>query len=398
MERIEDGSVVSAAGFKVGSAACGIRRSRGPDVALIVCEGGGAAAGVFTTNRFAAAPVRWSRRILPTDDLRAVVANSGNANACTGPGGENAVRNTVAGVASLLGCDLQQVAVCSTGHIGVPLPMEKLEAGIEEAGRALSPDQEAARQAERAILTTDTTAKACAVRSQLEGDAFHVGGMAKGAGMISPHMATMLAFVTTDAWVPPPLLQSAVEKCTDVTFNAIAVDGDTSTNDSVIALASGASDAVVTRGKALQRFSEALRFVMQDLAIRIARDGEGATKLITVKVSGAQTAGDARKAARAVSESLLLKCAIYGEDPNWGRILCAAGYSGADFRPQDVTLRIGGVQVFSDGTPTGADASAELGGDTVELSLDLGAGDESATMWTCDLSKEYVDINAGYDV
>ena len=396
MHVLDEGSPVSPRGFVVGSATCGLKQSGQPDVALLVCEGGARAAGVFTTNRFAAAPVRWTRELLPCEDLRAVVVNSGNANACTGPRGEQDVVETVARTASLIDCEMEQIAVCSTGVIGTPLPMEKLHAGVEDAFNTLSADVDAARGAERAILTTDTRPKSCAVEAQVGDQSFRVGGMAKGAGMIAPHMATMLGFVTTDVQIEADLLQQTVEECTEETFNAVTVDGDTSTNDSVVVMASGESGVAVEEGGGLEEFTEALRHVMQDLAVSMARDGEGANILIRVDVSGAATRKDARKAARAISESLLVKCAIHGRDPNWGRIVCAAGYSGAEFDPDEVTLHIGDVKVFGEGTPTGEDASAELKGGEVRLLLDLGAGDDSARMWTCDLSKEYVDINAEY--
>ena len=396
MHVLDEGSLVSPAGFTVGSATCGLKQSGKPDVALLVCEGGARAAGVFTTNLFAAAPVRWSRQLVPADDLRAVVVNSGNANACTGPRGEQDVVETVARTASLIDCEMEQIAVCSTGVIGEPLPMDRIHSGVEDAFNGLSAETDAARGAERAIMTTDTRPKGCAVESQIGEDTFRVGGMVKGAGMIAPHLATMLGFVTTDVQIKPELLQQAAEECTQDTFNAVTVDGDTSTNDSVLVLASGKSGVLVQEDDGLGEFKEALRYVMQELAVGMVRDGEGANILIRVDVQGAATCEDARKAARAISESLLVKCAIHGRDPNWGRIVCAAGYSGADFDPDQVTLHIGETKVFEGGMPTGHDASGELQGEEVRLLLDLGAGDQSTTMWTCDLSKGYVEINAEY--
>ena len=398
MEEIQGGSIISPAGFRVGSSRCGIRQAEGkPDVALLVADAPASAAGVFTTNRFAAAPVEWCCDILPGEGLRAVVINAGNANACTGEQGREDVRATARRVAGLVNCDERQVVVCSTGVIGRPLPMHKLLQGVSDAFEALSPEPEAARSAERAIMTTDTVPKACAVRSWADGKTFHVGGMAKGAGMISPNLATMLVILTTDAGVPARLLQRLLKDCADSTFNAITVDGDTSTNDSVVALASGASGLAVEPGTDAERpFCEALHYVMHDLALKIVRDGEGATKLVEVRVSGAASREDAQAAARAIADSLLVKCAIHGGDPNWGRIVCAAGYSGARFDPARASLAIGQVQVFAGGTPTGADASGELSREEVRLHLDLGSGQKSATVWTCDLSEEYVQINAEY--
>ncbi|MEF8788455.1 MAG: bifunctional ornithine acetyltransferase/N-acetylglutamate synthase, partial [Planctomycetota bacterium] len=248
-----------------------------------------------------------------------------------------------------------------------------------------------------AILTTDRGPKTSGVRAVVNGEPFTICGMAKGAGMIAPHLATMLCFITTDAKVPPEMLQDMLGQGVQNTFNAITVDGDTSTNDSVLALASGASGIDVEAApESRRRFGRALRTVMQDLAIQVVRGAEGASKLIQVKVTGGSSREDARAAARAVASSLLLKCALHGEEANWGRIVCALGYSGAWFEPDQVTVSIGAATVFDDGRPTGARASSELQGSEATIYIDLGAGQEKATMWTCDLSKEYVDINAGY--
>lgn len=398
METIEKGGIVSAAGFRVGAARCGIKSAEGePDVALIVSDGPCSAAGVFTTNAFAAASVRRSRAQLPAADIRAIVVNSGNANACTGERGAADVRRCAELAAELLGCRPEQVCTASTGIIGHPLPMDRLEEGIRRAHAALSAEAEAARAIERAIMTTDTRPKAAAVRSELAGVPFHVGGIAKGAGMIAPNMATMLAFVTTDAAVPPAVLQACVREGADRTFNRITVDGDSSTNDSVIVLAGGAAPArVQAEGAGVAAFQDALGAVMADLSLQIVKDGEGATKLIEVKVSGAASPGDARKVARAVAESQLFKCAAYGGDPNWGRIVCAVGYSGAGVKPELTTVHIGSVCVFESGTATGGDASGQMQADRVTVRIELGAGPGSATLWTCDLTEQYVRINAEY--
>jgi glutamate N-acetyltransferase/amino-acid N-acetyltransferase len=398
LQVIPGGSILSARGFRVGSAACGIRTTKGlPDVALIVSDGPAACAGVFTQNRFAAAPVLWDRSILPSDRLRAIVVNSGSANACTGGRGIRDVHRTAALVAELAGCGRQQVAVASTGIIGHPLPMDRLEAGVRAAWAALSTDVEAARSAERAIMTTDTRPKACAVRAEVAGRPFCVAGMAKGSGMIAPNMATMLAFLTTDARVARTTLQRLVRRAAGVTFNRVTVDGDSSTNDSVFVMAGGAAGvSVPSRGAAFEAFQAALTHVMEDLAKQIARDGEGATKLVEVTVTGARTVAQAQKAARTIADSPLVKCAVHGGDPNWGRVVCAAGYSGVELNPDRSTLELGSVRVFQRGVPTRANAVAEMAGPEVRIVMHLGVGRARATVWTCDLSARYVEINALY--
>jgi len=394
---IKDGSVVSPRGFLVGSARCGIRTaSHAPDLALLVCKDGAAAAGVFTRNTFAAAPVQWCRRILPAEGIRAVAANAGIANACTGEQGRRDVERTASLVAELAGCRPEAVAVASTGIIGQVLPMDRLTRGLRQAWASLSAGVEAAREAERAIMTTDTRPKAAAVRVEGDERAFCVGGMAKGSGMISPDMATMLAFLTTDAAAAPAFLQQALRKAAGATFNRVTVDGETSTNDTVLLLASGASGLRIGQEVAGEDFEHALRQVMESLAKQIARDGEGATKLIEVRVSGAADAAEAHAAARAIAESLLVKCAIHGGDPNWGRIVCAVGHSGAAVDVERAWLEIGGVRVFEGGSPTDVDASPQLAGEEALIHMELGTGAGEATVWTCDLSADYVAINAHY--
>ncbi len=398
MESIPDGTILSPAGFRAGAARCGIKTAEGqPDVALIASDGPAAAAGVFTRNRFAAPSVVWNKQRLPADDLRAIVANAGNANACTGAQGARDVRTTAELVAGLVGCAPEAVCVASTGIIGHPLPMEKLTAGVRGAAAALSGEADAARLAACAIMTTDTHPKSAAVRSEIGGVPFSVGGMAKGSGMIAPNMATMLCFVTTDAGVTPARLQAALGGAADRTFNRITVDGDSSTNDCVIVLAGGASGAQVDDdGAGSEEFAAALEAVLSDLAIQVARDGEGATKLIEVRVAGAMTKRDAVLAARAVAESQLVKCAVYGGDPNWGRVLCAVGYSGAQARLESTSIHLGRTCVLENGTPTGADASEAVKGERVLVHVDLGLGASEATVLTCDLTEEYVRINAEY--
>jgi glutamate N-acetyltransferase/amino-acid N-acetyltransferase len=395
---ILDGSILSAAGFRAGAAGCGIKKVEGElDVALIVCDGPASGAGVFTTNSFAAAAVRWNRERLPADQIRAIAVNSGNANACTGERGERDVRRTAELVAELTGCAPDEVCVASTGIIGHPLPMDRLEAGLREAHSRLGAAEADARAAERAIMTTDTRPKAAAVRSAIDGVPFHVGGTAKGAGMIAPHMATMLAFVTTDVQVSAADLRTFLSEAAEDTLNRISVDGDSSTNDTAIVLASGRSGARVSAdGPGAEEFRCALGAVMGSLALQIVRDGEGATKLIEVRVEGAADAESAHRVARAVAESQLFKCAAYGNDPNWGRIVCAIGYSGVPVQPENTTVHIGPVCVFRRGMPTGDDATGPMHEDTIPVGIDLGAGSGRATVHTCDLSEEYVQINAEY--
>jgi len=395
---IPDGSILSAAGFAVGAARGGLKKAAGePDVALVVCDAPTSGAGLFTVNRFAAAPVQWCRRHLPSPRVRAVAVNSGNANACTGEQGDRDVQRTAELIADLVGCAPEDVCVASTGIIGHPLPMDKIEAGLRESHLRIGTGEAHARAAERAIMTTDTRPKAAAVRSAVDGRTFHVGGMAKGSGMIAPNMATMLAFVTTDALVAPGDLREFLREAAGQTFNRITVDGDSSTNDSVIALAGGRSGVNVTPdGPGAAEFRQALLAVMDSLALQIVRDGEGATKVIEVIVEGAADADSAHRVARAVAESQLVKCAVYGCDPNWGRIVCAIGYSGAAVQPHTTTVHIGPVCVFHNGMPTGADARAPMHADTVAVRINLGIGFGRGRVRSCDLTREYVRINAEY--
>ncbi len=398
MEWIEEGGFTSAAGFRAGHARCGMKQSGDdPDVALLVSDGPAAAAGAFTTNRFAAAPVQWCRRQLPRDDARAILANAGNANACTGGQGARDVVRSAELVGELLGCEPGRVLVASTGIIGHPLPMDRLESGIRTAAGRLRPTLDATRSAERAIMTTDTEPKGCAVRSEVGGTPFVVGGMAKGAGMIHPDMATLLCFVATDAAVAPDALADVVRKVVDSTLNCITVDGDTSTNDTLIVLANGASGAHPEHNPGgPAAFERALHAVVADLAGRIVADGEGVSRVFEVRVRGAATDAEARRAARAVAESQLVKCAVYGGDPNWGRIVCALGYSGADVKPETTAMSIGPAKVFDAGEPTGEDASRHMQQDKVEILIDLGLGEGSAAVLSCDLTEDYVRFNSAY--
>ena len=392
------GGVTAAAGFRAAGVACGIKLG-GLDLALVAAEQPASAAGVFTTNLVTAAPVLVSREHLRRTSgvAQAVVANSGCANACTGDAGLAAARAMADATAQALDCRAEHVLVASTGVIGISLDVRKVKAGIATATEQL--DRGGHSTAAEAIMTTDLAPKETAIRVVTPDGVFHVGGMAKGAGMIDPRMATMLGFLTTDAAVAPELLQRALSEAADDTFNAITVDGDTSTNDSVFAFASGRSGVTIDEAR-FGGFLDALRAVCHELALAIVRNGEGATKLVAVRVVGADSREDARRAAHTIANSLLVKTAIHGGDPNWGRIVAAAGRSGAAVTAERARVRIGQTVVFDDGQPfdeRGPTAAAYLRGREVEIEIDLGrAGEGQATIWTCDLSADYVRINADY--
>ncbi len=392
--------MTAPAGFRAAGIACGIKKTAGAlDLALVVPDRIASAAGVFTTNLAQAAPVVVSREHLIRSAGRAaaVIVNSGCANACTGERGMEVARGSAAAVAAALGCNAEHVLVASTGVIGVDLPLDRITSGVAAGEPRLT--RTAHHDAARAIMTTDPFPKETAVRVTTGHGSFCVGGMAKGSGMIEPNMATMLAVVTTDADVEPAMFQRALVEAVDVTFNAITVDGECSTNDTVFALASGASGYHVDQGS-FPVLVAGLKAVCGVLAREIVRGGEGATKLVTVTVSGAQSVADARRAARAIGNSLLVKTAIHGGDPNWGRLVAVAGRAGVAFDLQHTEVRIGPVTLFSSGQPhddRAAEAAAYLKGKDIQIALDLGAGgSHEATIWTCDLSAEYVKINAEY--
>ncbi len=392
---IPNGSITSPRGFKAGAVAAGIKKSAGAlDLALLVAERPAAAAAVFTRNRFKAAPILVSRKHLALGQVQAVIVNAGCANAGTGKQGYSAAETMTKLAAAKLGTEPASVLVASTGVIGVQLPVEKVGAGL----KTLKLNPESGHTFARAIMTTDTVSKEIAVSSAEYG--FTIGGCAKGAGMIHPDMATLLGFITTDAAIDAALLQKALKRAANKSFNVISVDGDTSTNDSIFLLANGASGQKISPGtRASRDFAEALEFVCIHLAKAIARDGEGATKLIELTVSGAASSADARKAARTVLSSPLVKTAVHGADPNWGRIVAAAGRSGARFDLAKVNLKIGDVEVLKNGTPLVVDkqlASAQFQGKDVFIHLDLGLGKAKVTGWGCDMSAEYIHINADY--
>jgi glutamate N-acetyltransferase/amino-acid N-acetyltransferase len=392
------GGVTTPAGFSAAGVSAGIKASGALDLALLVADAPAAAAAVFTTNLAQAAPVLVSREHLARSGghMRAIVVNSGCANACTGEGGLDVARRTAVEAARLIGCTAEEVFVASTGVIGVALPFEKLRVGLAQAVAALASDQGA--WAARAIMTTDPFPKEAAARVSIAGREVTIGGMAKGSGMIEPMMATMLGFVTTDAAIAPALLDRALREAVDETFNAITVDGECSTNDCVAILASGASGATIDEA-AYPAFVHALKAVCLRLALGIVKGGEGATKLITVQVHGAASAADARRAAKAIANSPLVKTAIHGGDPNWGRLIAVAGRAGVAFDLSGASVTIGTVELFKDGRPFDEEAprAAEyLRNDEILVSVGLGAGTAASTVWTCDLSAEYVRINAEY--
>ncbi|MGW6538691.1 bifunctional glutamate N-acetyltransferase/amino-acid acetyltransferase ArgJ [Streptomyces sp. NPDC055051] len=380
-------TVTAAQGFLACGVAAGIKESAAPDLALVVNRGPSrAAAGVFTSNRVQAAPVRWSRRVLADRRVSAVVLNSGGANACTGEAGAHDARTMAERTAEAVGVSPDEVAVCSTGLIGVRLPMDRVEAGIGTAADALSPL--GGGDAARAIMTTDSVHKTAAVARS----GWTVGGMAKGAGMLAPGLATMLVVLTTDADAGDALLDSALRAAVRTTFDRVDSDGCMSTNDTVLLLASGASGEVPDPDE----FAEAVHTVCADLARQLVADAEGASKEIEIEVVGAATERDAVTVGRSVARNNLLKCALHGEDPNWGRVLSAIGTTDAVFDPDRLDVAINGVWVCRDGAAGEPREKAVLSGRRITVTVDLRAGDASAVVRTNDLTAEYVHENSAY--
>ncbi len=392
-------SVVYAKGFRVGSGRGGLK-SKGDDVMLLVADEPAAAAAVFTTNKMFAAPIRYSREVAKSGRVKAIVANAGNANAATGDAGYANAREMAKIAAGYASCDAAEVFVASTGVIGRPLDMDKVRAGVEAAAGNLGSDVAAAEAAARAIMTTDLVPKSSQRSVTIDGCEVRVGGITKGSGMISPKMATMLAFITTDAVITTATLQKALLEATEVSFNRVIVDGDMSTNDCAFVLASGKSGAAEIKAGTAQYdlFVNALSEVAVELAKQMAADGEGATKLVTVEVTGAADNDAAAKQARAIAMSPLVKTALFGCDPNWGRVLAAAGYAGAPFEEGKAVLSFNGVKAFDKGVPlpkTGPINDVMKEHDiTIELALGLGKG--AAVVYTCDYSYDYIKINAEY--
>ncbi|MGW1751693.1 bifunctional glutamate N-acetyltransferase/amino-acid acetyltransferase ArgJ [Streptomyces sp. NPDC002092] len=380
-------SVTAPQGFTAAGIAAGIKENGNRDLALVVNNGPhSAAAGVFTSNRVQAAPVQWSRQVLADGAIRAVVLNSGGANACTGPQGFQDTCATAEQAAGRLGLDATDVAVCSTGLIGVPLPMDRLLAGVDRAVTQLSGS--GGEDAAVAVMTTDTVHKTAAVTR----DGWTVGGMAKGAGMLAPGLATMLVVLTTDAVLDSAALDRALRDATRVTFDRVDSDGCMSTNDTVLLLASGASRVAPGYGE----FAEAVRAVCADLAGQLIGDAEGASKEIRIEVVGAASEQDAVEVGRSVARNNLLKCAVHGEDPNWGRVLSAIGTTSAAFEPDRLAVAINGVWVCKSGSAGEDRELVDMAAREVRITVDLAAGADSAVIWTNDLTAEYVHENSEY--
>ncbi len=394
-----DGGINAAMGFTSAGVEARLHYRGRPDIGLALCSTRASTAAVFTQNRCASPTIACDKeRLAQTGGYaRAVVVNAGNANAATGERGFADAKAMCDRAAEKLGIDPAETLVASTGVIGQFLPMDKTLNGINAAVDAVK--QGGNELFASAILTTDLAEKTSAVETTIDGKRTRIGGCAKGSGMIAPNMATMLAFISTDAAAAPEFLGQALRRAAAKTFNRMSVDGDCSTNDLALVMASGMSAQIESHTDAADAFEAGLEQVCQELAIQIARDGEGATALIEVTVNGARTEEEAETAARAVAESSLVKAAVYGKDANWGRILCALGYSGAQFDPKNVSLRLGDIELVKEGQPlhySEEKASASLSEDPVRISADLGAGGGHAVFWTCDLTHGYIDINASY--
>ena len=386
-------------GFKAAGVRAGIKKSGNLDVAVIHTEKVANVAGVFTQNLVAAAPVRVSKIVVGTGTAHAIVANAGCANACTGEQGLRDAEKMAEITAQELNCKSDDVIVASTGVIGVNLNMDKMATGIKNAVAELSADGSV--NAGNAIITTDTYSKACATEITVDNKEIRFGAIAKGSGMIQPNMATMLCFITTDIDIDQKLLQSALSEINEVTFNMVSVDGDMSTNDMVIVMANGAAGnkKITEKNSDYEIFYNALKNICTELAKRIAADGEGATKFLTIKVSGAESFADAKKIGMSVANSPLVKTAFFGEDPNWGRVICAVGYAGVRIVPEKTVIKFGDIPVYAHSV--GAEFDSDklrkiMSAKDILIDIDLGLGKESATVWSCDFSYEYVKINGEY--
>ncbi|AWB46216.1 N-acetylglutamate synthase [Paenibacillus sp. CAA11] len=398
---VEGGSLTTPRGFQAGGLHCGLKKTTRNDLGVILCEVPAVSAAVYTTNIFQAAPLKVTRESLANRLLRAVVVNSGNANACTGMQGEADAYAMRSQAAEVLGLSEADVAVASTGVIGENLPMDRVARGIAGLPQALGGGAAGAEQFTQAILTTDLVKKEACVKLEVGGREVTIAGAAKGSGMIHPNMATMLAFVTTDANVESQALQSLLMDTTNLTFNMITVDGDTSTNDMLLVMASGLAEneQLTSQHPDWDAFAAAFRHVCEALAKQIARDGEGATRLIEVRVTGAVSDLSAQRIAKTIVGSSLVKSAVFGADANWGRIIAAAGRAGEPMEPGTVDIRLGSIIVLNGSKPVAFDeeeALAYLKGDTVHIQVDLHGGLGQATAWGCDLTYDYVRINAAY--
>ena len=404
--KIIEGGVTAAKGFEAAGVEAGIKYKERKDMALVYSQAPCIGAGTFTSNVVKAAPVLWDKKLVEESPfLQAVVVNSGIANACTGEQGREYCKRTAAKAAECLGIPENSVLVASTGVIGMQLPIERIEKGVELLAAAKETGIVAGTGAAEAIMTTDTVSKEVAVIFEIGGKTVTMGGMCKGSGMIHPNMCTMLGFVTTDLAISKELLTKALKEDVEDTFNMISVDGDTSTNDTLLLFANGmaGNPEITEENEDYQIFKEALRYVNTTLAKKMAGDGEGATALFEVKVIHAATRQDARVLSKSVITSSLTKAAIFGHDANWGRILCALGYSGAQFDPEKLELSFessaGKILIYKDGTAapySEEEATKILSRPEVTVVADMKAGEESATAWGCDLTYDYVKINADY--
>jgi glutamate N-acetyltransferase/amino-acid N-acetyltransferase len=391
------GNAFQIDGYKGSAVAAGLKKGGEPDLALIYSEKEAVAAGVFTTNQVQAAPVILSRENLKNGHVRAIVVNSGNANACTGEAGLENAQLTSEYVAENLGIEPDEVLVASTGVIGAQLDMKLISEAIPSLAKSLSTD--GIILVAEAMMTTDSFSKLSRFEGKVNGKPFQILGMAKGAGMIMPNMATMLCFVLTDLTIDAPTLDSSVSAAVESSFNRISVDGDTSTNDMVLVMANGRAEETLS-SEGLEEFNMGLRAVMKELATMIVRDGEGATKVVHVTVKGAATTEDALTAARTVANSSLVKTAFYGQDPNWGRIMAALGRSGISMREEKVSILIDGIKIVDGGLSCGEGAEKKaadrMANKEFTLSIDLHQGEHEETIITCDLTHEYININADY--
>ena len=404
--KIITGGVTAAKGFQAASTAAGIKYQGRTDMAMVYSEKPCVAAGTFTTNIVKAAPVKWDQDIVYNHpSAQMIICNSGIANACTGEEGFGYCRETAKAAAETMNVDADSVLVASTGVIGMQLPIEKLAAGVRAMAPKLQGTLEAGNEAAKAIMTTDTKEKEVAVEIEIGGKTVTIGGMCKGSGMIHPNMCTMLGFVTTDACISKKLLQEALSQDVKDTYNMVSVDGDTSTNDTVLLLANGmaGNPEITEKNEDYQKFCEALNYINTTLAKKIAGDGEGATALFEVKIIGAESKEQAVTLSKSVVTSSLTKAAIYGHDANWGRILCAMGYSGAQFDPEKVDLyfesKAGKIQIIENGVAVDyseEEATKILSEDAVTAIADIKMGNCTATAWGCDLTYDYIKINADY--
>ncbi len=404
MELLQHGSVTSPSGFSAGVATCGLKQSGGPDLMLLHSDRDCTAAGMFTRNQVVGATVSLNRETLAanSDCVRAIATNSGIANVCTGPTGLQNAHQMQSLTAAALRCRAEQVLVLSTGVIGVQLPMNKIRAGLRAA--AAEQDDDGGLEAARAIMTTDTRPKHLAVRIELPAGNVTIGAIVKGSGMIHPNMATMLAVLTTDALIPARTLRALLKPAVDLSFNCISIDGDTSTSDAVLLLANGATGLSCARGKARESFAKALTHLATQLAQLVVRDGEGVNKFVSIRVSGARTKADAHRVANTIATSPLVKTAFAGSDPNWGRIMAAAGRAGVDFNLHRAALWIGAskgepLQLLRCGAPCDyqeSDAAQIFARSDFNVRLDLGCGRAETTVWTGDLTHKYVSINTDY--